>query len=137
MNQSVQIDLASVMPAVRASGLQRSLCTIQTPPESDTFGESGAMDPATPWTDLADHVDIACIASPLETSDSMAQLQGEVRTMPQIMVKLTKHVLLDDCYPLILAEYRAVVDGVAYNITKAEPDSQAKMTRLALELVTI
>lgn len=137
MNQNVQIDLAAVMPAVRATGLLRSLCTIQTPPESDTFDAGGAMDPDTPWDDLTGHVDLPCMAAPLQQGDTVSP--DETRSMAEILARTPKHVLLDGYYPELdgKTEYRAVVDGVAYNITKAESDSQAQMTRLAVELVTI
>ncbi len=135
MNQNIQLDLAGVMPAVRATGLLRSLCTIQVPPTSEEFGESGAMDPATPWTDLTDHVDIPCMDAPIQTGDAVSL--AKVKAMSEILEKATRHVLLDGYYPLIQQNYRAIVDGLTYEIFEAEADSQRIMTRLALQINSI
>jgi hypothetical protein len=136
VNQSVPaLDLSYVMDEVRASGLLTSLCTITVPPASTTFGDSGAMDPTTAWADLPGHVAIPCKDAPINTGDGVSVT--ELKSMEDIQAVNLRHVLLDNYYPLILASYRATVDGKVYDIVNAESDSHRQMTRLALELRTI
>lgn len=133
MNQSIAVDIARVMPEVAASGLLTSLCTITVPPGDLDAG--GAPDPAAPYTDLTGHVDIPCTAAALSSGDSVQPT--EVKTLSEILAKNMLHVLLGGYYPTIIADYRAVVDGIVYDIVGVENDSQGVQTRLALELATV
>lgn len=133
MNQGLTLDLAGVMPAVRATGLLSSLCTITRSPED--FDDGGAPIAATAYVPVTGLVDIPCTAPPLLASDRVAR--QELRSEDQVQSETVLHVLLDDYYPDIITTDRAVVDGVEYNIANAESDSQKRMTRLALERITI
>jgi hypothetical protein len=133
VNQTLAIDIAGVMPAVRATGLLSSLCTITRFPEA--FDEGGAPIAATAYEPVTGMVDIPCTAPPLQAADRIAR--AEVRTEAQVQSEESLHVLLDDYYPDIRNTDRAVVDGVAYNIANVERDSQKQMTRIALEKVSI
>lgn len=124
------------MPIVRASGLLVSLCTITVPPTgADAFDDGGARNPNVPYVPLAGHIDIPCTAPPMLVNDSMNV--SERRALPQIEAINTLHVLLDGYYPDIISDYRAVIDGTAYDIANVEHDSQKQMTRIAVRKATI
>lgn len=138
MNQDLLVDLSDVMTLAVDTGLFVSLCTIQRP--VTTLGPTGTRSGA--YSDVTGLVDIQCMDAPenLGTGFSVSQL----RQPTDIDSKALRHVLLDDFYPDLSPEtnwgnvgWRAVVDGVAYNIKGAECDSQRIMTRLSLQAVTI
>jgi hypothetical protein len=64
-------------------------------------------------------------------------LANERKTPAEEMAYTTFHVLLNDRYPAIQPQDRAVVDGVTFDILGVETDSQRIMTRLKLQLATI
>jgi hypothetical protein len=124
------------MPIVRASGLLVSLCTITVPPTgADAFDDGGARNPNVPYVPLAGHIDIPCTAPPINTGDSVSP--SEIKALEQIEAVNLVHVLLDDYYPSIISDYRAVIDGVNWDIVNVESDSQKQMTRLAVKKATI
>lgn len=134
MNQTIQYDLEAVMTEAVATGLFGSLCTLQQP--SGNLGPSGAPDGT--YADVVGLVDIACTAPP----PSEARIQAtEVKAMAEIMAVELKHVLLSGYYPACeggaAVGWRAVVDGVDYDLLGAESDSQGMMTRLAIKLAEI
>ena len=133
MNQDIEVDLAAVMPAVLESGLLSSLCTITIPPH--VFDAGGAPDPSAAYTPLAGHENIPCTAPPIQTGDSTSQT--EQKSMTEILARSVLHVLLGGWYPAIIADYRAVIDGAVYDVTNVESDSQHRMTRLAVQAVTL
>lgn len=135
MYQGLGYDIEQVMPEARATGLFVSLCTLQEP--SGVFGASGAPDGN--YVDVAGLVNLPCTAPP----PSEARIQAiEVKTLQDIMSLELLHVLLNDAYPAILThfrgtnatEWRAVIDGVVYDLFGAESDSQSEMTRLLVRL---
>ncbi len=133
MRQGLQADIEAVMPAVRASGLLSSLCTITR--FSEDFDAGGAPDQSAPYIPVTGMVDIPCTAPPLMAEDRIQA--SEVRAVREITAEDTRHVLLDGYYPAIRDEDRAVIDGTEYEIANVEHDSQRQMTRLAVERVTI
>lgn len=133
MRQDLDLDIAGVMPAVRETGLLSSLCTITRSPED--FNAAGAPNPSTPYVPVAGLVDIPCTAPPLMATDRMQA--SEIRALRQIKAEDTRHVLLDGYYPTILDSDRAEIDGVEFEISNIEHDSQRQMTRIAVERVTI
>ena|SRR5690242_7499541 len=136
MNQSLQIDVTIVMETVRASGLLTSLCTVKTPPaDTEDFDAGGALKPDAVWPELSGVVDVPCTAPPLQTTDNVSAL--ELKSMMEIQAKSVRHVLLDGYYPTIEEHFRAEIDGVDFDITNVESDSQKQMTRLAIQLVTL
>lgn len=128
--QSLGYEIAAVMPAVRAEGLDVSLITIQQ--ADGTLDAAGA--PSGNYVNVAGLVLLKCQAAP----PSMARIQAtEVKALAEITALQLKHVLMDGCYPQIQANMRAVLNGVAHDIMGAESDSQAQMTRLTLRLVQV
>lgn len=136
MNQSIVYELAAVMPAAVATGLFVSLATFQQP--DGNFGPSGA--PSGVYIDVVGLVAIPCMDSVL--SDASIQAT-EVKGLQDIMSQGLRHMLLNGYYPeatpdgQIPSYWRAIVDGVTYDILGVEHDSQQQMTRLELQLVIL
>lgn len=140
MNQAtITGDLAAIMPMVIATGLLSSLCTIRTPPE--VFDDGGAPDPTAIWPVFPGHEDIRCTAPPLLTDDKMTSY--ERKSVQDIQAKSVLHVLLDGYYGDLQdghnngQTYRAEIDGITYEIGNVESDSQKKMTRIYVDLISI
>ncbi len=135
MNQAISYELDGIMPAVIATGLLVSLFTAQYP--STVLGGTGAPDGT--YTNVLGLVDIACTAPPYAFGDSSIRAD-EMKAVPEIAAAGFLHVLLDSVYPLLNAGWRGgwrcVIDGVNYDILGVESDSQGKMTRVSVRLVT-
>ncbi len=141
MNQTpIQYAIKRVMPAAIASGLLVSLCTIQAP--TGAVNPDGS--PTNSFADVAGLVNIPCT----DAVESEGSIQAtEVKTLAEIMSKGIRHVFLNGYYPSIIsaatatagvgAGWRAVVDGIVYDLMGAEPDSQSTQTRLHLQLVSV
>lgn len=135
MNQSlIQRGIAGVMPQALATGLFVSLCTIQSP--DGTINPDGT--PGEGFVDVAGLVNIKC----MDAVPSDARIQAtEKKTLQEILSAQYRHVLLGGYFPSILAGvgqgWRAVVDGIDYDLLGAEPDSQGQMIRLQLQLATV
>lgn len=134
MNQSLQPEILQVMPQAFATGLFVSLATFQQPDglQGPTGGPSGAYVP------VEGLVSIPCMNAPA----SIALIQAtETRSVTDILAKGLRHVALNGYYPAVLTGWRAgwqvAIDGVAYDILGAEPDSQRTQTRLELQLVSL
>ena len=139
MYQGNEYDFASVMPEAIASGVFSSLCTIQEP--TGELTGSGAPDltsgpNANGYVDVAGLVDIPCMNAP---QSPMRIIATETKSSSEIEKYNENHVLLSDYYPQIESQtnWRAVIDGVAYDINGAESDSQKQMTRLKVELASV
>lgn len=133
MRQTLDLDIAAVMPAVLATGLLSSLCTITV--STDTFDAGGAPVASAAYVPVAGMVDIPCTAPPLMTNDRM--VASEVKRLEEIRSEDSRHVLLGGYYPAITDEHRALIDGVEFDIVNTEWDSQKVMTRIAVERVTM
>jgi hypothetical protein len=140
MMQGLAADLSAVMPEVIASGLLVSLFTAQAP--SGVYGATGAPDGT--YANVAGLVNIPCTSPPISDSRLLA---GEVKALAEIAASEFHHVLLDAYYPAIDAGWR---DGwrctiasppdmvpYAFDIKGYEGDSQSKMSRVAVQLVTV
>lgn len=144
MNQTANIAaaLAAVMPAVRASGLLSSLCTIERPTTAQGF--SGSPDGS--YEAVAGLSSIACRIAPMSEGSPSAT---EQRASDETKSEEPKHVLLDAYYPTVrtawlgdpsngtLGGARAVIDGQPYTILGVEPDGSYQMTRMAVEACQI
>lgn len=133
MNQSLAtFGIEDVMPAALATGLFVSLCTIQEP--SGTMTADGTPDNT--FVDIDGLVDIRCMLAPTSISNISAT---EAKSERSIESFNSGHVLLESYYPTIgpNSQWRAVIDGVAYDILGAENDSQSQMTRLLVQVVTV
>jgi hypothetical protein len=127
--------IQQVMPQAVATGLFVSLCTIQQP--SGNFGATGAPDGT--FTDVL--TGIRCMDAPESVGNIAA---SEAKAVTQIASIALRHVLLDSFYSQLSPStnwgnvgWRAVVDGVAFDILGAENDSQETQTRLKLQKVTV
>lgn len=123
---------AGFMARARATGLFVSLCTIQQP---DTT-LSGPGVPQGTWTNVSGLVNLACMDAPTSV---LRILSDEIRNNAEITTSEKRHVLLADYYPTVIAGWaagwRAIVDGITYDIAGAESDSQGTQTRLELRAV--
>lgn len=141
MNQTpIQNAIARVMPAAIASGLTVSLCTIQKP--DGTYNPGGS--PSGNYVNVAGLINLQC----MDAVESVGSIQAtEVSQLAEIQSKGIRHVFLNGYYPTIIsaatvvtgvgAGWRAVVDGISYDLLGAEPDSQSTQTRLHLQLVSV
>ncbi len=132
MNQSISTLIAGVMPIAVASGLFVSLCTIQRP--SGTLTADGSPDGL--YVDVTGLVNIVCMNAP---ESNLRITANERKTQSEVESDNSNHCLLSGYYPIIAAntQWRAVVDGVIYDILGAESDSQGQMTRLKLQISTV
>ena len=129
MNQGIQFEIASVMPTAYALGVFVSACTIQQP--------TGALDaagyPTGAWTTVSGLVNIPCMDAP----PSQARVQStEIKSLAETLAVAPRHVLLNGYYPTIVSQWRALIDGVAYDILGSESDSQSGQTRMELRLAS-
>ena len=135
MNQSLSYELDAVMEAVRETGLLVSLFTAQSP--GNVLGGTGAPDGT--YANVLGLVDIACTAPPYSFGDSSIRAE-EMKAVPEIAAAGFIHTLLDGYYPLLAAGWRGgwrcLIDGTNYDILGVESDSQSKMTRVSVRLVT-
>lgn len=129
MTFDISSALDQVMPAAVATGLFVSLVTIQQPDGETT--PSGA--PSGLWIDVAGMVGIAAMDAPSSVPSITA---NESKSIDKTTAYNEDHVLLSGYYPGILDGWRAVVDGVNYDVLGTEHDSQFKMTRVRITLVS-
>jgi hypothetical protein len=134
MNQTMIGDIAAVMPIALATGLFVSLCTIQQP--DGNINPDGT--PSNSFANVSGLVNIPCMDAVLSENNIQAT---EAKELAEILAKTLRHVLLNGFYPTVLSGvgkgWRAVVDGVTYDLLGAEPDSQSQMVRLKLQLATV
>jgi hypothetical protein len=138
MLQTMAFALAGVIPAAVDTGLFVSTCSVFQ--QDGNIGTSGA--PSGNYNvPVIQH--IACMdAVPRELSIEAT----EMREIKEIQSKGYRHVLLAgnyyaDLFPLIQQGLQATVtdpDGTTtYNLFGVEPDSQNRMTRLHLEVISV
>ena len=87
---------------------------------------------------VAGLVNIAC----MDTPPSEIRIQStELKDLEEILATRLKHILLDGYYYQIELGvplgWRAVIDGVAFDLLGAESDSQAQQTRMEVKLASI
>lgn len=134
MNQSLSYEFAAVIPAVQEQGLDVSLCTIQEP--SGIFEAGGQPD--LNYVNMAGLVNIRCTHAPIGRGTLMVTA-NEDQTVQDVLATNTEHVTLMGYYPQINAALgqRVIMDGVIYDLTGAESDSQSQMTRLGIRLAKV
>lgn len=120
------------MPQAVQTGLFVSLATIQAPDGLDNPNGT----PSNNFNTV--YANIPCMDAP----PSIARIQAtEVKDIAEIMSKGLRHVLLDRFFADALnwsgLGYRAIIDGVVYDLMGAEVDSQDSQTRIDLQLVTV
>ncbi len=131
MNQALGI--ADVMTEALATGLFVSLCTISALPTPITLGPSGSPDAA--YVAVPALTGIRCMIAVLYPMRSPESAERKARETQ--MTENDWHVLLEANYPTIDTSMRATVDGILYDITNVDQDSQSQMTRLQCRLVTM
>lgn len=101
-----------------------SSCTVQAATTvANSFGELIKS-----WSNLPDHVNLACRVAP--TSGREQRSQEQLYSVHQWTIGLAGH------YPGISETMRAVVNGQAYDIEAVQHDGQSKTTRLLTRIVT-
>lgn len=137
MYQGLGYDFADVVPAVLASGIVNSLCTFQAPDGVLI----GAGQPSGVYVDVAGYVGIQCMDAP--TSD-MRITADERKSIDQVESDNSSHIWLAGYYPEVNDNtvWRAVITDAAGNVTiydvlGAEGDSQAKTTRVKVQVATV
>lgn len=139
MNQSLAYEFSQVVPAVVASGLPVSLCTIQEPTGALTADGSPDLTSGPNhdgFVNVAGLANLICMDAPSSITRISAK---EAKTQTEIESSNSDHCWLAGYYPQIAenTQWRAVVDGVRFDILGAECDSQRKMTRLNLQVARV
>lgn len=107
----------------RLGGFYPARATIQAPIDART--PSGGV--ASTWGVLAGLVDIPCALAPMSG--------GEMRSSTGTTAETTHTASLQGRFVAITVRHRAVIDGIAYDITAVQTDSHGLTTRLQLRLV--
>lgn len=132
--QGIAYDLEDAVTEVLNSGLITSLVTIQQP--DGLINPNGT--PSGTFVAVSGLSNVPCQSAVPAASTIQAT---ETKDLQEILSKAYRHVFIPAYYPQILAGvgngWRAVVDGVTYDLLGAEVDSQQTQTRLHLQLVTV
>ncbi len=141
MNQGIENALDAVMPAALATGLfEKALVTFEAPVSSEA-GFSGSGFPTGAFLPVTGLEDIQAMVAPT----SIARVSGQTRkSIDQQEATNSSHVLLGAYYPEAEAVWRAggraFINGVLYtnnDILAVESDSQQRMTRMEVRVLTI
>ena len=101
--------------------------------------EDSELDLAKVSLEMLGLVNIACTSPPYAFGDTSIRAD-EMKAVPEIAAAGFHHTLLDGYYPLLNAGWRAgwrcLIDGTLFDILGVENDSQSKMTRVSVRLVT-
>ena len=129
MQQGLGYEIAAVMPTALASGLFVSLCTIEQP--DGVLIDAGQ--PSGNYVPVAGMINIPCMAPP---ESSIRINASEVKSEANIQSFSELHVLLNGWFPAledgVSMGWRAIVDGVSFDVMGAESDSQGQMTRMVV-----
>ncbi len=136
MNQGMTVDIAGVMAIAVGSGLFVSSFTAQQP--DGVISGPGA--PSGTYTNVSGLTAIQCMDAP-DITQQVKVGAFQQRAGSQVLSEADRHVLLDGYYPTLQDGWRdgwrAIVDGVTYNIFGVESDSQRTQTRVKLQLATV
>lgn len=133
--QGISYEYPAAMVAVGTDIGWPSLCTISAPDGVPGYG--GA--PSGNYTPVS-----GLVAVPCRDAVTSASIQAtELKALQEIESKGLRHLLLNGYYPQASPDgqiptfWRAVVDGITYNILGVEHDSETSQTRLELEIVQV
>lgn len=134
MYQGLSQEIAMVMPEAIATGRFNSLCTIQQPDGVITpdGGASGV------FVNVSGLVNVPAKDAP-ESSIQATEIKG----LQDILSKGLRHLLLNGYYPeatpdgQIPTSWRAIVDGITYDILGVEHDSENTQTRMRLQIASL
>ena len=135
--QPFEVDV--VMPAALETGLFISLVTIQQPTGEQTADGSPLMtggDSGDGWNNVAGLIDLPAMNGP----EADARIRAKTERNPDYIEAFQfRHLLLGGYYPGIeqADNWRAIVDGQAYDPIGVESDSQKTQTRLLLQLTSV
>ena len=139
MYQGIEYDLQAVNEEALASGLIVSLVTIQQPTGEQTADGSPLMtggDSGDGWNNVAGLINLQCMNGP--EADARIRAKTERQT-EYIEAFQFRHLFLPGYFPQIqqFDNWRAIVDGQAYDPIGIENDSQRTQTRILLQLAGI
>lgn len=139
MYQGIEYDLQAVNEEALASGLIVSLVTIQQPTGEQTADGSPLMtggDSGDGWNNVAGLINLQCMNGP--EADARIRAKTERQT-EYIEAFQFRHLFLPGYFPQIqqFDNWRAIVDGQAYDPMGIENDSQRTQTRILLQLAGI
>jgi hypothetical protein len=131
--------LDAVMPAAIATGLFVSQVTIQQPTGEQTADGSPAStggDSGDGWNNVPGLVNIQAMNAP--EADARIRAKTERQT-EYIEAYQYRHLLLAGYYPQVeqFDNWRAIVDGQAWDPIGVESDSQGTQTRILLQLAGV
>jgi hypothetical protein len=134
--QGYTVDYA--VPAVFETGLIVSLCTIQQPTGEQTADGSPLMtggDSGDGWNNVAGMINLRCMNGP--EADARIRAKTERQT-EYIEAFQFRHLFIPGYYAIEQFDnWRAIVDGQAYDPIGVESDSQKTQTRLLLQLAGV
>ena len=140
MYQSQQpFEVEVVIPAVFETGLLVSLVTIQQPTGEQTADGSPIAtggDSGDGWNNVAGLINLQCMNGP--EADARIRAKTERQT-EYIEAFQFRHLFLPGYFPQIqqFDNWRAIVDGQAYDPIGIENDSQRTQTRILLQLAGV
>ena len=138
MYQGIEYDLQAVNEEALASGLIVSLVTIQQPTGEQTADGSPLMtggDSGDGWNNVAGLINLQCMNGP--EADARIRAKTERQT-EYIEAFQFRHLFIPGYYPIEQFDnWRAIVDGQAYDPLGVEHDSQSQQTRLLLQLAGV
>ena len=139
MYQGIEYDLQAVNEEALASGLIVSLVTIQQPTGEQTADGSPLMtggDSGDGWNNVAGLINLQCMNGP----EADARIRAKTdRNVDYIEAFQFRHLFMPGYYPQIqqFDNWRAIVDGQAYDPIGVECDSPRTQTRLLLQLAGV
>ena len=139
MYQSQQYLVDYVMPAALDTGLFVSLVTIQEPTGEQTADGSQAQtggDSGDGWNNVPGLINLTAMDAP----EADNRIRAKTDRKPEYIESMQfRHLLLSGYYPQIeqYDNWRAIVDGQAYDPVGVESDSQRTQTRLLLQLAGV
>ena len=138
MYQGNEYDIAAVIPAAFESGLILSLVTIQQPTGEQTADGSPIAtggDSGDGWNNVVGMINLQCMNGPEADARIRAKTNRDVDYVEAFQFR---HLFIPGYYAIEQFDnWRAIVDGQAYDPLGVEHDSQNTQTRLLLQLAGV
>ena len=138
MYQLQGYDIAAVNTAALETGLIISLVTIQQPTGEQTADGSPLMtggDSGDGWNNVAGMIDLQCMNGPEADARIRAKTNRDVDYVEAFQFR---HLFMPGYYAIEQFDnWRAIVDGQAYDPLGVEHDSQSQQTRLLMQLAGV
>ena len=138
MYQGIEYDLQAVNEEALASGLIVSLVTIQQPTGEQTADGSPIAtggDSGDGWNNVVGMINLECMNGP----EADARIRAKTdRNTDYVEAFQFRHLFIPGNYAIEQFDnWRAIVDGQAYDPLGVEHDSQNTQTRLLLQLAGV